>query len=151
MKVRCFAPYPFPDADDVARNRIGVIAEELDAHRKQVCAEHPHLTLTGLYNVLERLRVGTNREALDDSERHILDDGLVLILKDLHDRLDVAVAAAYEWPIDLTEELAGPKPVRPAGDAASAFASCGRAVACPLGRLAPPTADSCSAATRIPI
>ncbi len=29
---------------------------------------------------------------------------LVLILKELHDRLDAAVAEAYGWPVDLTEE-----------------------------------------------
>ncbi|MFZ1173812.1 MAG: hypothetical protein WBV83_04155 [Bradyrhizobium sp.] len=40
------------------RGRIRVIAEELDLHRKRVLAEHPHLTLTGLYNVLEMLRAG---------------------------------------------------------------------------------------------
>ncbi|BDA83986.1 hypothetical protein Sa4125_15280 [Aureimonas sp. SA4125] len=34
----------------------------------------------------------------------IFDDGLVLILKELHDRLAVAVAEAYGWPVDLPEE-----------------------------------------------
>ena len=33
---------------------------------------------------------------------HRLRDGLVLILKELHDRLDVAVAEAYGWPADST-------------------------------------------------
>ena len=56
IKSRCFDPYPFPTASDLQRQRIRAIAEELDAHRKGVITDYPHLTLTGLYNVLERLR-----------------------------------------------------------------------------------------------
>ena len=52
-------PFPFPAADDLQKQRIRAIAEDLDAHRKRVLAEHSHLTLTGLYNVLEKLRAGT--------------------------------------------------------------------------------------------
>ncbi len=66
--------------------------------------EHPHLTLTGLYNVLEKLRSGAVPEALDAAERRIFDDGLVLILKEYHDRLDALVADAYGWPADLPDE-----------------------------------------------
>jgi hypothetical protein len=36
-------------------------------------------------------------------DRRIFDDGLVLILKELHDRLDAAVADAYGWPADLAD------------------------------------------------
>ena len=43
------------------KHRIRQIAERLDANRKRVLAEHAHLTLTGLYNVLERLRAGIAR------------------------------------------------------------------------------------------
>jgi hypothetical protein len=68
-----------------------------------VLAEHPHLTLTGLYNVLETLRAGTAPEALNPDDRRIFDDGLVLILKEYHDRLDAAVTAAYGWPADMKE------------------------------------------------
>jgi hypothetical protein len=102
-KSKCFDPFPFPAADDLQKHRIRTIAEDLDAHRKHVLAEHPHLTLTGLYNVLEKLRAGTVPDALAADERRIFDDGLVLILKEYHDRLDAAVAAAYRWPADLTE------------------------------------------------
>lgn len=103
-KSRCFDPFPFPAATDDHKVEIGAVAEELDAHRKRVLAEHEHLTLTGLYNVLERLRAGTKPADLDAKERRIFDDGLVLILKELHERLDVAVAEAYGWPVDLPEE-----------------------------------------------
>ena len=100
VKSLCFDPFPFPVADDLQKQRIRTIAEELDSHRKRVLAEHPHLTLTGLYNVLEKLRAGT---ALAAADRRIFDDGLVLILKEYHDRLDAEVAAAYGWPADLAD------------------------------------------------
>ena len=67
-------------------------------------AKHYRLTLTGLYNVLERLREGIGPEALNANEKRVFDDGLVLILKELHDRLDAAVADAYGWPVDLSDE-----------------------------------------------
>jgi len=102
-KTRCFDPFPFPAADDLQKQRIRRIAEDLDAHRKRVLADHPHLTLTGLYNVLERLRAGTQPADLKPDERRIFDDGLVLILKEYHDSLDQAVAVAYGWPADLPE------------------------------------------------
>ena len=76
----------------------------MDAHRKRVLGEHYRLTLTGLYNVLERLREGIGPEALNANEKRVFDDGLVLILKELHDRLDAAVADAYGWPVDLPDE-----------------------------------------------
>jgi hypothetical protein len=103
VKSRCFDPFPFPTADDHQKQRIRIIAEDLDAHRKRVLTEHPHLTLTGLYNVLEKLRAGTAPDTLDTADRRIFDDGLVLILKEYHDELDTAVAAAYGWPADLSD------------------------------------------------
>ena len=102
--TQCFTKFPFPDANNIQKQTIRLIAEELDAHRKRVLAEHPHLTLTGLYNVLEKLRAGTKPNELDQSDRTIFDHGLVLIIKELHDRLDVAVADAYGWPADLGDD-----------------------------------------------
>ena len=101
---RCFDPFPFPLASAPQKKRIGLIAEELDLHRKRVLADHAHLTLTGLYNVLERLRTGATKGDLDPAEARIFDDGLVLILKELHDALDAEVAQAYGWPADLAAE-----------------------------------------------
>lgn len=103
-KSRCFDPFPFPAATDAQKAAIGAVAEELDAHRKRVLVGHEHLTLTGLYNVLERLRAGAKLDDLNEKERRIFDDGLVLILKELHDKLDAAVAEAYGWAVDLPEE-----------------------------------------------
>lgn len=103
-KSRCFDPFPFPEVGRADRAAICALAEEIDAHRKRVLEEHPELTLTGLYNVLERLRGGVAFRALEPAERAIADQGLVVILKELHDRLDRAVAAAYGWPAELAEE-----------------------------------------------
>ncbi|TWT86631.1 hypothetical protein Mal64_34600 [Pseudobythopirellula maris] len=57
--------------------------------------------MTGMYNVLEKLRGG---EELTDKERVIHEQGLVSVLKQIHDDLDTAVADAYGWPVDLPDE-----------------------------------------------
>ena len=99
-KTVCFDPFPFPDASPAQRASIAEIAEALDAHRKARLAAHPQLTLTALYNCLEALRAG---RALSEAERDIHDAGQVSILREWHDKLDKAVAAAYGWPADLTD------------------------------------------------
>ncbi|MFD2817157.1 hypothetical protein ACFSYD_26380 [Paracoccus aerius] len=61
----CFNPFPFPDATEVQKSRLRALGEELDAHRKAQQAAHPRLTLTALYNVLEKLRAGERIEGRD--------------------------------------------------------------------------------------
>ncbi|MDX9978920.1 MAG: class I SAM-dependent DNA methyltransferase [Lentisphaeria bacterium] len=100
-KTRCFETFPFPAASAEQEARIRALGEQLDAHRKRRQEQHPDLTLTGIYNVLEALRAG---RPLDAKERDIHDRGLVAVLKELHDELDAAVAAAYGWPADLADE-----------------------------------------------
>jgi hypothetical protein len=100
-KSTTFAPFPFPDPSDAIKSILRDLGEELDATRKTVQAEHPDLTLTGLYNVLEKIRAGTPLDARDED---IKDRGRVLILKDLHDQIDRATADAYGLPHDLTDE-----------------------------------------------
>jgi hypothetical protein len=99
VKSRCFDPFPFPICSEAEKKAVRKLAEELDAHRKLIQAQHG-LTLTGLYNVLEKIRVG---EKLTDKEKLIHDKGLVSVLKQLHDNLDDAVFAAYGWPASLTD------------------------------------------------
>jgi len=99
-KSRCFGPFPFPVRDAAAQERIRRIAEELDAHRKRAQSQNPGLTLTGMYNVLEKLRAN---EALNAKDKQIHDAGLVSVLRQLHDDLDAAVFAAYGWPPTLTD------------------------------------------------
>jgi SAM-dependent methyltransferase len=101
VKSRVFDPFPFPEATDAQKAQIRAVAEELDALRKRQQAEHPGLTLTQIYNVLEKLRAGG---PLSDVEEAIKTKGLVLIVKELHDKLDSLVAQAYGWPENLSDE-----------------------------------------------
>jgi hypothetical protein len=134
-KIRCFDPFPFPDPAEALKAQIREAAEELDALRKRVQAEHPRLTLTQIYNVLEKLRAGCSVMAgldpaiqtpgsgvwmagpspamtmkekkevpLTAQAEIIKDRGLVLILRELHDKIDALVAEAYGWPADLPDE-----------------------------------------------
>ena len=100
-KSRCFDPFPFPDLSEALKIRLRALGEELDATRKRVQAEHPDLTLTGLYNVLEKIRASA---ALTPADEDVKQRGRVLILKELHDQIDAATAQAYGWPVDLTDE-----------------------------------------------
>ncbi len=127
VKSRCFETFPFPEIDAENQTRIAALAEQLDALRKRVLAEHPDLTLTGLYNVLEKLRslenVGRKSAApsaecvhvslsegaalfrptndlsasLTAKEKDIHQRGLIGVLRSLHDELDAEVLAAYGW------------------------------------------------------
>lgn len=100
-KSRCFDTFPFPDANDEQKQRIRELGERLDSHRKRQQAEHPRLTMTEMYNVLERLRAGTE---LTEDERRINNLGLVTTLREIHDQLDAVVCAAYGWSPTLTNE-----------------------------------------------
>jgi len=100
-KTRCFDPFPFPEPPVARRKRIADLGETLDAHRKARRADHPDLTITGMYNVLEKLKAS---EPLNDKEAAIHKNGLVSILKKIHEDLDLAVLEAYGWPKDLTDE-----------------------------------------------
>jgi hypothetical protein len=67
-KSRCFDPFPFPAANNIQKHNIRVIAEELDALRKRVLADHAHLTMTKLYNVLAKLRQPATAVREEDSQ-----------------------------------------------------------------------------------
>jgi hypothetical protein len=119
VKSKCFDPFPFPDPPEALKALIRGTAEELDALRKQVQTDHPGLTLTQIYNVLEKLRAGhsvmagpdpaiqtpapgvgmpgsgpgmtikaSKEVSLTAEEETIKDKGLVLILHELHDKID---------------------------------------------------------------
>ena len=98
---RCFEPFPFPDTTAAQQAHIRNLAEQLDAHRKRQQAQHPKLALTDMYNVLAKLRAG---EPLSVAEKVIHEQGLVSVLRQLHDELDAAVFDAYGWPPALTDE-----------------------------------------------
>lgn len=94
-KTACFDPFPFPAGNKVVRADLRAVGEDLDRLRKTILAEHPDLTLTGLYNVLEAIRSGAPLDArAEDVKRR----GLVIVLRDLHDDIDRLTARAYGWP-----------------------------------------------------
>jgi hypothetical protein len=101
VKSRCFDPFPFPLCDNALKTRIRTVAEELDAFRKARQEEHPGLTLTQMYNVLEKLKAGA---ALNADEDRIMKQGIVGTLKSYHEDLDRLVFQAYGWPQDLSDE-----------------------------------------------
>lgn len=103
-KSRCFDPFPFPDPGQDLRQKLRAAGEELDATRKKVLADNPDLTLTGLYNVLERVKALRPGEKLSGKEEDVKARGLVLILKELHETIDRLSAQAYGWPADLADE-----------------------------------------------
>jgi hypothetical protein len=98
VKSRCFEAFPFPTEDTgltpALAAQIRSLAEQLDAHRKARQAAHTTVTITGMYNVLDRLRSG---QTLTAADRTLNDTALVGVLRSLHDELDAAVLAAYGW------------------------------------------------------
>ncbi|MEW6497159.1 MAG: DNA methyltransferase, partial [Cyanobacteriota bacterium] len=100
-KTRCFDPFPFPDPTPVQKQKIRDLGDRLDTHRKQVQTQHPDVTITGMYNLLEKLRAG---EPFTDKDRDYNNKALVSTLKQIHDELDIAVLDAYGWPHDISDE-----------------------------------------------
>ncbi|MFI5387127.1 MAG: class I SAM-dependent DNA methyltransferase, partial [Fimbriimonadales bacterium] len=71
---KTFAPFPFPAGPQESVARIREAAESLDSHRKRRQATHASVTLTAIYNVLEKLRSG---EALTTKDKVTHKQGLV--------------------------------------------------------------------------
>jgi hypothetical protein len=93
-KTQCFDPFPFPAVSPDQKAHIRQLGEQLDEHRKSRLDEHEDLTMTELYNVLERVQ---DEQELTEDEREIHEKGLVSVLAEIHDELDAAVAKAYGW------------------------------------------------------
>ncbi|MBD1943587.1 DUF559 domain-containing protein [Coleofasciculus sp. FACHB-712] len=104
-KTRCFDPFPFPEPTLELKQKIRELGERLDAHRKRVQAQHPDVTITAMYNLVEKIRAGVE---LTDKDREFNNKALVSTLKQIHDELDVAVFEAYGW-----EDLISPSPLTP--------------------------------------
>ena len=97
---RCFQTFPFPEVSILQQNRIRELGEQLDMHRKRQQSLHKKLTLTDLYNVVEKLR---SHERLTDQEQLIDQQGLASVVLTLHLQLDAAISEAYGWPNDLSD------------------------------------------------
>lgn len=102
-KGKCFEAFPFPTLSEEQTKIIAKLAESIDKHRKRQQAEYPNLTMTDMYNVLEKLRLG---EELTAKEKTTHQQGLIALLAEYHDELDTAVFEAYGWT-DLVEKLVG--------------------------------------------
>jgi hypothetical protein len=107
VKSRCFETFPFPELEAASAARVSQLAEELDAFRKARQAAHESVTLTGMYNVLDKLR---REEPLNAKDKALHEQALVGVLRTLHDALDAAVLGAYGWqdlgPVPWTHEEA---------------------------------------------
>ncbi len=99
--VDCFNKFPFPASNTESFSALSGLGEELDSTRKLIQAENPDLTLTGLYNLIEKVKAGV---ALTPAEEDAKQRGRVLILKELHEQIDALTARAYGWPADLSDE-----------------------------------------------
>jgi hypothetical protein len=73
-----FYTFPFPDPTPEQKQKIRELGDRLDSHRKQVQAAHPDITITGMYNLLEKLRAG---EPFTDLDRAYNNKALVSTLK----------------------------------------------------------------------
>ena len=93
-KTVCFDSFPFPDPTAEQRAIIGRLACAVDEHRKSAILRDATVTVTGMYNVIEKLR---RAEPLTAKERVVFERAACGVLLDLHDQLDAAVAAAYGW------------------------------------------------------
>lgn len=100
-KSKVFDPFPFPSPSELLKARIRTVGEELDTFREQRQKEHPALTLTQMYNVLQKRKANA---PLDADEEVIKENGLILMLEELHDKLDRFVFEAYGWPQSLSDE-----------------------------------------------
>jgi len=105
VKTKCFDPFPFPDPTPDRQQKIRELGDRLDSHRKRVQAQHPEVTITAMYNLLEKIRAG---EPLTDKDREFNNKALVSTLKQIHDELDAEVFKAYGW-----EDLILPSPLAP--------------------------------------
>jgi hypothetical protein len=104
VKTRSFDAFSFPDPTPEQKQKIRELGDRLDTHRKQVQAAHPEITITGMYNLLEKLRAG---QPFTDGDQDYNKKALVSTLKQIHDELDAAVLEAYGWQDLLTAQQTG--------------------------------------------
>lgn len=108
-KSLAFDPFPFPGLAGAQSTELAELGERLDSFRKERLAEHAFLTMTDMYNVLERrreLEASADASPLSEKEKGIYEAGLISVLKDIHDEIDRKVFAAYGWD-DLGVRLIG--------------------------------------------
>ena len=107
-KSKVFDPFPFPDPTPKQRAVIAELAEELDATRKLAIAGTDKLTMTELYNLRAKLRLGT---PMDDKDQRRATKARAAIVDRLHEQLDQAVADAYGWGEEWAAGTLGPSEI----------------------------------------
>jgi hypothetical protein len=103
-KKLCFDAFPFPTPSSELRASIASAAESIDKFRKQALSRDELVTITALYNVVEKREAN---EELTESEGRVNELGGCGVLADLHRQLDALVAQAYglPWPLQDAEVL----------------------------------------------
>jgi len=82
------------------RAKVASLGDRLDTHRKAALARSDRVTMTGMYNVVEKLRAGAPLTKAEEQINRIADCGT---LRAIHDELDRSVAALYGWPWPMSE------------------------------------------------
>jgi hypothetical protein len=90
----CFDAFPFPNPTSEQREDVGRVAGQIHAHREQALERDQRVTITAIYNVVEKLKSG---EPLTVPERTVHEIAACGVLRDLHTELDYSVAQAYGW------------------------------------------------------
>lgn len=98
----CFAKFPFPEPDEDLRRDIALAAEDLERFRDRLRNSAPDLTLTGLYNLAEKIKRG---ETLTEAERELGDHARPRTLLQLHEQLDELTATAYKLQGTTDEQI----------------------------------------------
>lgn len=104
-----FDPFPFPVLTDAQSAKLDQLGERLDAFRKERLTKHDFLTMTDMYNVLERYReldAKADVAPLSEKELDIAKAAQITVLKEMHDDIDAQVFVAYGWE-DLGKRLIG--------------------------------------------
>jgi hypothetical protein len=101
-KTLCFDSFPFPDPHTKWHGAITDAIQKLEAHRTAAIERSSAVTMTGMYNVVEKLRSGAT---LTVKERNVHEIAACGVLRDLHDELDALVAKAYGWEWPLEKEV----------------------------------------------
>ena len=105
-----FSTFPFPACvtdPDIDNSWLDELGERLNSFRKERLEDWDWLTMTRLYNALERYREAMNGgDPLTEDERDVHERAQVAILAEIHDEIDRAVLSAYDWS-DLEGALVG--------------------------------------------
>ena len=99
-KGLCFDRFAFPAATRRQEEAIAIEAENMDELRARVLARYPALTMTAVYNVMDKALQG---DPLSEIDQLVRGQGCVDLLLEFMQRLDRLVLEAYGWPADLDD------------------------------------------------